>query len=177
MKETFATWLSRERRDRGWSIREAARRGRISHTSLADTENGDVPSLDTCKGIARAFGIRDVDVLRLAGLIDPKPPTDMPVMEEIVQIASELDEDDQEYALRMLEGLRGTQLTEEYADASQAYFLKNLHLLNDDERKHVADVVNRAIARSEGSPSVEFPKPGDGASVGGRERARPRRKS
>lgn len=170
MKETFSIWLSRERRDRGWSIREAARRGGISHTSLADTENGEIPSLDTCKGIARAFGIRDVDVLRLAGLISPEPPTDTPLVRDIVRVVSELDEDDQEYALRMLEGLLGTRPSEEYADASQAYLLENIHLLSDEERNQVADVINRAIARGEGSPPVS----GDG---GGRERVRQRNKS
>ena len=62
------------------------------------------PTLTVCHAIAQAFGLRDVDVLRRAGLIDPVAPE---VEEEtaILDIVRRLSPTARHHALAMLNGL------------------------------------------------------------------------
>ena len=75
VENTLAEWLAAELEERGWSVREVARRGGVSHTAINNALSELVqPTLDTYKAIALAFGISLEDVLRRAGELPPLPP-------------------------------------------------------------------------------------------------------
>lgn len=68
--ETFVNWINTELNDRGWSRSEAARRGGFSSSTLDKVIGGySRPGLVLCRGLARAFGISQDEVFRLAGLL------------------------------------------------------------------------------------------------------------
>lgn len=98
----FVDWLHTEMEKRGWSVRQTARAGGISHTPLSYALNGDQPSYDTCAALATAFGIPREEVLILAGLL-PKPPQYNPKLERIKLILSQLSENDQDEVLALIE--------------------------------------------------------------------------
>ena len=70
--DSFSDWLSAEVESRGWSYKEAGRRGGFASSMFTHIANGDTkPGLDFCQGIARAFDMPLEDVLRLAGILPP----------------------------------------------------------------------------------------------------------
>jgi transcriptional regulator with XRE-family HTH domain len=71
----FGEWLAAQIDERGWTHRQFAKRSRVSRVTISDYVTGKrMPSLDTARKIARALGLRDVSVARLANLLDPSPP-------------------------------------------------------------------------------------------------------
>jgi hypothetical protein len=58
---------------------------------------------DACVAIARALGLRDIDVLREAGLADPVPPTDTPMIREVSEAFAYLSPEEQIYWAGMLQ--------------------------------------------------------------------------
>jgi len=72
MTADFVSWLQSELNHRGWSQSELARRGGFTPTAINKILSRErMPGVDFCKGVARALGMRDVDVMRIADLIDP----------------------------------------------------------------------------------------------------------
>jgi len=77
MSNGLETWITEQLERRGWSIREAARRGGISHTAIvnamSDTANTE---LKTYRALASVFGASLQTVLQIAGEIPTgeKPP-------------------------------------------------------------------------------------------------------
>ena len=105
MSNGFVTWLTGELDRRGWSNGELARRADMVPSTISmviSERNG--PSLEFCAKVARAFGMRDVDVLREAGLIDSVPPE---VQEEhdLLNLIRGLSPQQRRSALAMLHGL------------------------------------------------------------------------
>jgi len=73
----FLDWFRAEIRQRGWSLRETARQAELSPSTLSDLlVIGEQPSLETCKGLAKAFDVSPILVLELAGQL---PKGDKPV--------------------------------------------------------------------------------------------------
>jgi transcriptional regulator with XRE-family HTH domain len=71
----FGLWLAHEIEIRGWSQREFARRAGVSRITISELVTGKrLPGMSAAKRIADELGVRDVDVLRRAGLLDPSPP-------------------------------------------------------------------------------------------------------
>ena len=63
--DEFAQWLYDELQHRGWSRREAARRGEISASMFDKVIGGYAkPGLEFCNAVARAFKITRQEVLR-----------------------------------------------------------------------------------------------------------------
>jgi transcriptional regulator with XRE-family HTH domain len=71
----FGLWLAAQIEDRGWSHRQFAKRAQVHHITISELVTGKrLPGLPVAKRIAAALGMRDVDALRRAGLLDPSPP-------------------------------------------------------------------------------------------------------
>lgn len=70
----FINWVNTNLQEQGWSIRELARRARISHVTIVNFLNGNRnPGEKLCHGLARAFKVPPTQILQMAGL-DPIPP-------------------------------------------------------------------------------------------------------
>jgi transcriptional regulator with XRE-family HTH domain len=68
----FIQWIEQELNDRGWSIRELARRTRprISNATINDILTGrTTPGLKSCRGIAHALNTSPETALRIANLL------------------------------------------------------------------------------------------------------------
>jgi transcriptional regulator with XRE-family HTH domain len=118
-KSDFVNWLQSEMDNRGWRQSDLARHGELHTGHLSKVLSGErFPGIDFCKGIARAFGMRDIEVMRLAGLADPEPATDTPSLRELTSKFAQLSDDDQETILKMVRAL------EESAQAQKRRGLK-----------------------------------------------------
>lgn len=72
MQNTMVTWLTKELDDRGWSIRELARRAKISHTTISQVlSHQREPTWEFCAQIAQALDELPATVFRKAGLLPP----------------------------------------------------------------------------------------------------------
>lgn len=91
----FVNWINKEIEERGWSLREAARRAGISHTIISNAMSGDQPSFETCIALAKALDYPVVMVLSLAKLIDVADIKSLQ-LEEWVYLFEKLPLEDQE---------------------------------------------------------------------------------
>lgn len=72
--DKISDWLNSELNERGWSQRELARRARVSPTAINDVINEKAePGWDLCAAIAKALGLSEEEVFRMAGLLPPLP--------------------------------------------------------------------------------------------------------
>lgn len=84
----FSEWITQELDKRGWSRREAARRGQLSGSILDKVISGESqPGITFYKGIARAFDISLVEVLIKAGEVDPRDLSDESLNEQFARLA------------------------------------------------------------------------------------------
>ena len=105
MANRFVSWLNRELAERVWDYATLARQSGLADATISNVINEKrKPGFEFCSKVARAFGMRDVYVLREAGLIEPLPPA---VEEEtaILNIVRGLPAHQRRSALAMLEGL------------------------------------------------------------------------
>jgi transcriptional regulator with XRE-family HTH domain len=110
MSEDFVTWIQREMDAHGWSQSELARRGGFTPTAINKILNRErMPGVEFCKGVARAFGMRDIEVMRIAGLADPEPPSDTPTLREMIGKFTRLSDEDQIYILKIVTALDETE--------------------------------------------------------------------
>jgi transcriptional regulator with XRE-family HTH domain len=71
----FGEWLAAQIEERGWTHSQFAKRAHISRVTISDFVTGKrLPSLDTARRLAAALRMRDVDMARRIGLLDPSPP-------------------------------------------------------------------------------------------------------
>jgi transcriptional regulator with XRE-family HTH domain len=97
MADDFAGWLRGEIDGRGWTQAELSRRSGLVPSAISNVLNRErLPGIDFCKGVSRAFGIRDVEVMRMAGIADPEPERYNPIVESAAAMLNELSEEDQE---------------------------------------------------------------------------------
>jgi len=76
MTTKLADWIVQELNNRGWSIRELARRSELAHATInAVLRDRSKPGINFCIGITRAFRVPPEQVFRLAGLL-PTIPSD-----------------------------------------------------------------------------------------------------
>lgn len=105
-EKTFVEWLQSELDSRGWRPIDLIKKSGIDSGLLSKIQSGERrPGLDTCRAIARAFSMRDVDVLRIAGLIDEKPPHDENAENLLVEFYK-LSDEDRRFVLDQIRGLR-----------------------------------------------------------------------
>jgi transcriptional regulator with XRE-family HTH domain len=91
----MVVWLNEQLNERGWSMRELARRSGLSHAVISLVlSKHNAPGLDFCVGVARALDVPPENVLRMAGLI-PKRTTRQEMVDEILYHFEGLNEDDQ----------------------------------------------------------------------------------
>jgi transcriptional regulator with XRE-family HTH domain len=115
MSVNLATWLNSEVDKRGWTLRYAARRSGISHTTLIRLANGEShPTAKVCQGLAAAFGVSIEEIYRMAGLL-PGVVTDHSLeyhvgnnlSERLARAFGRLDLHDQERLVDLAERLAG----------------------------------------------------------------------
>ncbi len=103
----FIEWLQSELDARDWKQSDLARRSGIGTGYLSQIMNGvRNPGAPTLRSIARAFGIRDVEVLRRAGLADPETSRDEPRAKDLLHDFNELSDEDQVKAQEYIKGLK-----------------------------------------------------------------------
>ena len=117
MSDKLVKWLKQEIGRRGWSIRETARRAGLSHTAVNNAmSDRATPSLDTYRGLSRAFDTPLENILRMAGELPPpveQQRAQDPVLDEGIRILTEFPPGDLATAVRVLRGLRLTAGTEQ----------------------------------------------------------------
>ena len=111
-KHRLSKWLHQQIQQNGWSVRETARRAGLSHTAIHNVLGSNVtPSMDTYKGLSRAFDTPLEQVLRLAGELPPLLTQQRmcnPMLDEGVRLLTVLSPVDLGTAVRILRGLRLT---------------------------------------------------------------------
>lgn len=103
--DDLATWLNERVSERGWSLRETARRVGVSHTTIINIANGQVrASPELCQGLARVFGVPPEEVFRRAGLLPPAPD-ETPTIRELVHLFSQLPAEEQDDVIAIVRTL------------------------------------------------------------------------
>ena len=106
MTSELNQWLIQELEQRGWSIRELARRAELSHGTINSVLAGkSKPGIDFCLGTAKALHIDPVHVFRIAGIL-PQEPEETVSMREVVFLFNHLDDETKEEAIDYLRYLR-----------------------------------------------------------------------
>ena len=78
-------WINDEIKDRGWSMRELARRADMSPTAIRMVLSGQRdPTWNWCAKVARALRVPEVDFFRFAGLL-PSNPQNVAEIKEILR--------------------------------------------------------------------------------------------
>ena len=113
MDTDFVAWVNEELKRRGWTQSELASRGGFTGAALSKMLSRErMPGIDICKGIAQAFGMKDVDVLRISGLIDPdvEMVDYSPAIRNTIRMMQELEERDQEDIEALVDAFRSRRL-------------------------------------------------------------------
>lgn len=100
--QDFAAWLLQGMERRGWSRLKTAERGEISAGAIDRVINGGKPGVKLARGIARAFGMSEEEVMRLAGLLPPMGALP-PRLNDLARRVAALPQDDQANVLLVLE--------------------------------------------------------------------------
>lgn len=104
MPEKFSEWINAELNQRGWSVRELARRAGVSHGAINNVINElRKPGSELCSGIAKALKVPPEEVFRHAGIL-PKASEKTVNMQEMVYLFDQLEDDDQRNVIAMLRG-------------------------------------------------------------------------
>lgn len=111
MKTDFVAWINEQLKERNWSQAELARRGHFSTGALSRIMNRErMPGVDICRGVAEAFGMRDVDVMKIAGLAsNPSLDEEPPSVREMISKFTRLSDEDQAYMLKIVTALDETE--------------------------------------------------------------------
>lgn len=106
MKTDFGEWIQSMIDERGWSQSELARRAGTTSTTVSRIISKErLPGVEFCRGVAKALGMRDIEVLQRAGLADPEPPSDTPSVREMIAKFARLSDEDQAYMLKIVTAL------------------------------------------------------------------------
>jgi transcriptional regulator with XRE-family HTH domain len=111
MNVDFPEWLQAQMSERSWTQAELARRAGTTSTTVYRVINRErKPGVDFCQGVARAFGMRDFDVMKIAGIaastsLDDQPPS----VREMIGKFTRLSDEDQIYILKIVTALDETE--------------------------------------------------------------------
>lgn len=94
----FSQWLEMEMKARDWRQKDLIVRSGINSGLLSQILSGQrTPGVETCRAIAKALDMKEITVLKIAGLIvDAEPPKFSPLIESMAAMLKDLPEDDQE---------------------------------------------------------------------------------
>ena len=119
MAGQLGAWLAHEINQKGWSMRETARRVGVSHTAIANAVNGKTkPEMETCLRIAEAFEVPVEEIYEMAGVM-PERTLKIRDGSSVYQINTNrmerrltrafalLDRDEQELVVHLAERLAG----------------------------------------------------------------------
>jgi transcriptional regulator with XRE-family HTH domain len=104
----FVAWLRNELNIRGWRQADLARQSGMNTGLLSQILNGQRRAgVSTCRTIARALNMREVDVLHRAGLLTSAAvcDEDSPLVQEMIVEFIRLDDSDQEQILKQVRAL------------------------------------------------------------------------
>jgi transcriptional regulator with XRE-family HTH domain len=103
----FAAWLQNELDIRGWRQADLLHKSEMNGGLLSQILNGHRrPGVSTCRAIARALDMREVDVLYQAGLIAFAPNEESsPMVQDLIAEFIRLDSSDQEQILKQIRAL------------------------------------------------------------------------
>lgn len=111
----FTLWFESELKRRGLTHNEIARQAGLSQTAVSNVIAGSrKPGAAFCVKVAAAFELPPVNLLALAGILpDSTPPAasppvasiDIPLLQEIIDIAAQLPPAKREQALNFLKFL------------------------------------------------------------------------
>ena len=107
--EDFAEYLTNEMGEHGWDQSELSRRSGVTTSQISRVINRESrPGIDFCRKIAHALGVRDIDVARMAGLVDSEPEINQyPVpIRNTIRYMQEMDEKDQADVEALVHALR-----------------------------------------------------------------------
>jgi transcriptional regulator with XRE-family HTH domain len=92
--DEFVLWLDKQLKARNFSIRDAARKIGVSHTTIAETLQANrMPSFDTFEALSRAFGVPTHALMVMAGAIAPESQEYDPIYEELLSLYRQMTED------------------------------------------------------------------------------------
>lgn len=96
-------WLNEEAKHRGWSLREVARRGKVSSTAIINVANDtDRAGPKVCAALALAFDVPEERIWVLAGLMPDYGEVPPEVMSWGARLR-ELPESDRQGAMDLME--------------------------------------------------------------------------
>lgn len=99
-------WINEQLRERGWSMRELARRADVSHATISNVMNGQTqPGTSLCVKLAVALDVSTDYVLRLGGFLPPAT-TDAEDEAQILSYWREAPPESRPTVLAMLGGLK-----------------------------------------------------------------------
>jgi transcriptional regulator with XRE-family HTH domain len=105
MKEQdFSSWLQSMMDDRGWRQADLARHGGLHTGHLSKVLSRERnPGVEFCRGVARAFGMPEIQVLEIAGLATNSDRTKFnPIVEAAASMLNDLSIEDQEEIRAMI---------------------------------------------------------------------------
>lgn len=98
-------WINEKLIEEGWTIRELARRAKLSPTTIGDFLNHKTKAgLQFCIGIARAFRVPTETILRLAGHL-PQLTEDVMMNEELLTYFTALPKSERRRILTIVRAL------------------------------------------------------------------------
>jgi len=98
----FSSWLREQRSKQNLTLRELSRRAGVSHTTVADAENGKY-SYETVRRMADYFKQPEQKVLAMAGMLELKARDQL--VDEIVHIVQDMDNEQKGTAIALLRAL------------------------------------------------------------------------
>lgn len=120
MSAKLTQFLEQELSDRGWSIRELARRSRLSVSTVSDVINGhSAPGTRFCNGIARALDVPPERIFRIAEILPSRIIGNENTEREMLDYFRAMDPKDQQQILTITRALyesRAEYTTDEEAD-------------------------------------------------------------
>lgn len=111
--EDFVEFLTNEMDKRGWDQSELARRSGVTTSQVSRVVNRESRAgLDFCRRISHALGMRDIDLARMAGLLDSEPELNeySTSIRNTIRLMQEMDEKGQADVEAIVDALRTRRL-------------------------------------------------------------------
>lgn len=104
--QVFWNWAESELEKRNLTWSRVERIAGLSNAAISKRARDIMkPTDETCRAIARAFGIQPDEVMRRAGLLPAALPTDTPILTELIREFVQLSDGQQKLILQQVRGL------------------------------------------------------------------------